>query len=53
LARRYGVRPSEFLKSDLDAFQFDLLSSNVGLEAEIKANEKAIREAKTKRHGGR
>lgn len=34
LAKRYGVRPSEFLKSDSFEFLFDLFAAQCGVEEE-------------------
>ncbi len=34
MAKRYGVRPSEFLKSDSFEFLFDLLACQLAVEEE-------------------
>ena len=53
MAKRYGLRPSEFLEGELKAYQFDILAAEKGIDAEIKAQEKAHKEALRKRRRGK
>jgi len=41
MAKRYGVLPSEVVKTGIEDFQFNLLTICTGISAENKANEKA------------
>ena len=43
LAKRYGIRPSDLLDGDISRFQFDLLVASSGIEAENKAQERALK----------
>lgn len=42
MARRYGVRPSEFLKSDSFEFLFDLLACQLAVEEEKRRRQREL-----------
>lgn len=43
MAKRYGKKPSDFLKDDVREYQFNMLVASVGNEAEIKAQKQAAK----------
>lgn len=46
MARRYGCAPSSFLKQNAKEFQFNMLVASVGIDAESRAQERALRHGK-------
>lgn len=49
MARRYNVTPWALVQLPPDAYQFNLLVAQKGVEEDRKANDKAVRAAKAKR----
>jgi hypothetical protein len=49
LCKRYSLKPSEVSKDNIKDFQFNILVASVAMQAEYKAQEKAMQKAKIKR----
>lgn len=43
ISKRYSRLPSEILKLDLSEYEFNLLVCSIGMEAESKIQEKAMK----------
>lgn len=49
IAKRYGVLPSEIAKLSNEDFMLTLLTASIGIEHEVKEQEKSIKRAKAQR----
>lgn len=49
ICKRYSLKPSEVAKDNIKDYQFNVLVASVAINAEHKAQEKAMQKAKMRR----